>query len=463
MLKLEEYMTILTLWKKGCSKSEISRKLDLDRKTVRKVIKGYEEEGTRSPAIRVQGRVIDPYRDRIIVYLEQNLSSVRIQEKLLEQGISLKYRTLSRYVAGLKHKKNICVRFQTESGEEAQVDFGYVGMQPAEASKKKKAWVFNMRLSYSRLDYYEVVFDQTVKTFIKCHINAFKYFGGAPKTVKIDNLKAAILEAHFYEPLQQDTYRQFGEHYGFDCIPCRVREPQEKGKVESGIKFVKGNFFAGRKFASYQNMEQGLIYWLRVKCNSRVHGTTKRVPIELFAAEEKERLKALPIADFIFPEIVRRQVHKDCHIIVHNSYYSVPHEYVGKEVDVIQDDKLIKIRHENQQITVHAISDIPGTFVTNTSHYPRYKNFSHDSKEYLSLYESKMKSIGTHGGEMFSLILEKEPYRWYQITKGILSLSKQYSDRVVELACQRALAFNITSYRKIKNICESGSYNLPNT
>jgi transposase len=216
----------------------------------------------------VQGALIEPYPDRIVACLEQGLTNVRVREKLLEQGISLKYRTLSRYIAGLKHKEDICVRFHTQPGEEAQVDFGYVGMHYVEPDKKKKAWVFNMRLSYSRLDYYEVVFDQAVKTFIKCHINAFKYFGGVPKTVRIDNLKAAILEAHFYEPLQQETYRQFSEHYGFDPIPCRVREPQEKGKVESGIKFVKGNFFAGREFVSRQDMERALAYWLSTRCNT---------------------------------------------------------------------------------------------------------------------------------------------------------------------------------------------------
>ncbi len=456
-------MSVITLWKKGCSKSEIARKLNLDRKTVRKAIKEYQELGSRRPAKQAEGRVIEPYRDRIIACLEQDLSCVRVQEKLLEQGISLKYRTLTRYIATLKRKEDICVRFHSQAGEEAQVDFGYVGQQPIAVGKKKKAWVFNMRLSYSRLDYYEVVFDQKVRTFIKCHVNAFKYFGGVPKMLKIDNLKAAILLAHFYEPLQQETYRQFSEHYGFDPMPCRVREPQEKGKVESGIKFVKGNFFAGREFSNRQDMERALAYWLNVKCNGRVHGTTKRVPRELFEAEEKNVLKGLPIADFIFPEIVSRIVHKDCHIAVHNSYYSVPHEYVGKEINVVQDDKLIKVRSGDKQIAVHSISEVPGTFVTNTSHYPKYKNFSHSSREYLDLYESKMKVIGTHGAQMFALLVQKEPYGWYRIAQGILSLKKQYSDSVVDLACQRALAFNITSYSKIKRICESGSYNLPIT
>ena len=129
----------------------------------------------------------------------------------------------------------------TLPGEEAQVDFGYLGLTYYKG-KKRKTWVFNMRLSYSRLDYYEIVYDQRVETFIQGHINAFYYFAGIPQYVKIDNLKAAILKANFYEPIYQELYKNFAYHYGFHPLPCRVRRPNDKGKVESGIKYVKNNF-----------------------------------------------------------------------------------------------------------------------------------------------------------------------------------------------------------------------------
>ena len=107
-----------------------------------------------------------------------------------------------------------------------------------------------MRLSYSRLDYYEKVYDQKVKTFIQCHINAFESFQRVADSVRIDNLKAAILEANFYEPIYQKVYRDFSNYYGFKSIPCRIYKPNDKGKVESGIKYVKINFFKGRSFTS---------------------------------------------------------------------------------------------------------------------------------------------------------------------------------------------------------------------
>lgn len=140
----------------------------------------------------------------------------------------------------------------TLPGEEAQVDFGYIGKIPDPTGKFKKAWVFCMILCYSRLMYCEIVFNQEVETFIRCHENAFKYFGGVPKVVKIDNLKAAILEANFYEPIYQREYKEFGKYHCFSSIPCRVKTPTDKAKIESGVKYVKNNFFKGRSLKTYE-------------------------------------------------------------------------------------------------------------------------------------------------------------------------------------------------------------------
>jgi len=133
-------------------------------------------------------------------------------------------------MAKLKKKENIFVRIHTQPGEEAQVDFGYLGMSRDDSGKNKKTWIFNMRLSYSRLDYYEKVYDQKVDTFVRCHINAFEFFGGVPKYVKIDNLKAAILEANFYEPIYQQVYKDFAKYYGFSHFPAGWQAPMTRAK-----------------------------------------------------------------------------------------------------------------------------------------------------------------------------------------------------------------------------------------
>lgn len=462
MIGYAMYTTILTLWKQGKSKKEIARVTGRDRKTVRRIIQKYEEKGEEFPCVAERGSSLQKYHKEIVSFLESDLSIIRIHEKLKDLGCPIGYSGVKKYISKIRLKTNICVRFHSEPGEEAQVDFGYVGLMPEPLSgKRKKAWVFNMRLSYSRLDYYEVVFDQKVETFIRCHENAFHYFGGIPHVVKIDNLKAGILEAHFYEPIYQRLYKQFADYYGFYALPCRVRQPQEKGKVEAGIKYIKNNFFAGRSFNTYKELKGQLQDWMESYCHERLHGTTKEKPRSLFEEKEKKCLKALPTKSFYLGLRGQRKVHKDCHIIVDHNYYSVPFDYVGKTVEVEDDTKEVKIFYEGKQVALHARREGKGGFSTQTAHYPQYKYYAPDSPIYLSLYQEKMDSLGKETEALFKLIVQEHPQDWYRIVKGILSLRHQYSDEVINLACKRALAFGITHYRKVKGICESGCYQLP--
>ncbi len=203
MLGVAMYTTIETLYKRGLSKSAISRAVNHDWKTVDKVIK-HLNFGGKLPMKKPHPSKLDRYKEQILEYLDSGLSGVRIHELLQESGCSSSYSSIKIYIRNLKCREDICIRFHSLPGEEAQVDFGYVGRVPDYNVKLRKAWVFNMRLSYSRLDFYKVVYDQKVETFINCHMEAFNYFGGVPSIVKIDNLKAAILNAHFYQPVYQN-------------------------------------------------------------------------------------------------------------------------------------------------------------------------------------------------------------------------------------------------------------------
>jgi len=337
------------------------------------------------------------------------------------------------------------------------VDFGYVGYTTYQG-KRKKTWVFNMRLSYSRLDYYEAVYDQRVETFIRCHIHAFYFFGGIPRMIKIDNLKSAILEANFYEPVYQELYRNFAAYYGFQPLPCRVRRPNDKGKVESGIKYVKGNFFLGRHFKDEYDLQQRLTKWNQ-RINQRTHGTTRKVPQEVFCKEEKAQLLPLPQREFSMAKVGTRKVYHDCHIYVDYNYYSVPFTYVGREVEINLTEKLLKISYQGKEIAIHPRLAGRGNFSTSNSHYPAYKRYC--ETEYQEKYQVKMAQIGNYCQQLFFLILEEHPRDWYRPVAGIISLKKQYSNDVIEASCKRALAYGITQYSVIRNICHNGSYLLP--
>lgn len=232
MLGVEMHTTIETLFKKGYNKTQIASILKIDRKTVRNVLNKIDEKGVVER--KAKPSILDPYKEYINIQVAKELGAMRIfQDMQREFNFTGSYDTVKKYVNSIKNQPaKAYMVLNTLPGEEAQVDFGYIGTINVNG-KHKKAWVFVMTLSYSRYMYIEVVLNQSVKTFIECHKNAFKYFKGVPETLKIDNLKSGVLEADFYEPTVQKNYAAFAAHYGFWAQPCRVRTPTDKGKVES--------------------------------------------------------------------------------------------------------------------------------------------------------------------------------------------------------------------------------------
>jgi len=457
MIGVAMYTTIKTLWTLGKNKSEIAKLTGHDWKTVQSVIKNIEA-GKTEPEIKKRDSIVDNFKEKIIEMLEAELSGVRIHEELVREGFAGSYSTIKKFIKNIRRKENIFVRVHTLAGHEVQVDFGYVGRIRDSEGKSRKTWVFNMRLSHSRYDYYERVYDQRVETFITCHINAFEYFGGVPEVVKIDNLKAAILEANFYEPVYQRMYKYFADYYGFKPLPCRIYHPNDKGKVESGIKYVKGNFFKGRDFKDSADCDRRLEEWLEA-ANRRIHGTTRKVPLDVFSSEEKAKLLPLPENRYQLPKPGSRVVYHDCHIYVDYNYYSVPFEYVGKEVDIEVSDNLLRIFYEERQIVLHTVIEGKGQFSTDPSHYPRHKQYS--ETEHQEKYQVKMLEIGPFAEQMFFVILRENTRNWGPPVSGILSLTKTYPRDVVELSCKRALVYGAYQYQTVKRICESGSYKLP--
>lgn len=230
MLEADMKTTIKTLYQKGYNKTQIGRMLGIDRKTVRKVLKeaeaqtqAPEAEAAAAPPKTGWPSMLDKYREYIEIQLAKDLSITRIHQDLQkEYGVECGYTPLRDYVTKIrKSNPHAYMGLHSPSSEEAQVDFGYIGTLKVNGTPHK-AWGFVMPLSYSRYMYVSITLDQSVQTFIRCHTEAFRYFGGVPQTVKTDNLKTAIVEADFYEPTVQQGYATFAEHYGFLPNPCRA-------------------------------------------------------------------------------------------------------------------------------------------------------------------------------------------------------------------------------------------------
>jgi transposase len=456
MLKMETKILIKTLAEIGVSKTKIGEKLGIHRKTVEKILKkGIENEQNRS-----RNSIIDPYKDYIAAKVENELSATRIYQDLVkEKGYEGSYETVKNLVRDMKqNKQKVYMRIHTQPGEEAQVDFGYAGPIIIE-NKKKKCWVFCMELSYSRLEYFEIVYDQAVKTFLQCHINAFHFFGGVPKIIKIDNLKSAILEANFYDTIYQKEYLNFANHYSFKPMPCRIGTPTDKGKVEANIKYVKNNFLKSRLFRDKNHANEELRNWNINICNKRTHNTTKQVPQEVFDKEERMKLLPLPSKDFEIAEFVKRKVGIDCHINFENNYYSVPYQYIAQEVIVEVTDNLLRIYANNNIIATHPrLEGKKGEFQTTKNHYPSYKTLT--NSDYYAHYKQKMANIGEDALKFYQEMVKIKNYGCYGAIRGIIALTKTYGEEAVNKACRRALHHQAFEYRVIKSICEKQLYEM---
>ena len=446
--------TIKTLFEKGYNKSQISRMLQIDRKTVRAKLKESDEE---LPQKKTRPTILDPHKEYIQIEVNKDIQAKRIFEDLVrDYDYQGSYDTVKKYIHSIREKKSkVYMVLNTQPGEEAQVDFGYIGLLNING-KKKKAWIFVMTLSYSRYMYVQIVLDQKVQTFINCHKNAFKYFNGVPEIVKIDNLKAAILEADFYEPTIQKDYAAFAAYYGFLAQPCRVYTPTDKGKVESNVKYVKNSCFKGRNFKDIEEAKGFLATWLKDTANKRIHGTTKKVPFEVFSEIEKACLTALPKEDYILSNSQICHVATNCHICYKSNYYSVPYGYVGKDVQAIEMNGLLRIYSDNKEIALHTIANCEkGKFLTDINHYPHSKNIT--ISEILSTQKNKMQEIGPEALRFFELYINADVSNRkydYRAISGLLSLQKNYSNDLINAACSRAILFNSITYKTVKNILQ---------
>jgi len=349
------------------------------------------------------------------------------------------------------------VRIETPPGAEAQVDFGYAGkmIDPA-TGKQRKAWAFVMTLSWSRHRYIEFVFDQKIETWLRCHRNAFRFFGGVPQRVVIDNLKAGIARACWDKPQAQQAYRECAEHYDFLISPCRPRTPQHKGKVEQGgVHYVKRNFLGGREPMTLTQANRDVLRWVENTAGQRIHGTTREKPLARFTEVEHAALKPLPHTPYDLAIWKQVQVHRDCYILFERAYYSVPFRLVGQQVWVRGGTQTVQIYTSDYHlVATHSCAQTPGQRQTNLDHLPTHKVTGITlSRESCRLRAAE---IGPATRQVVDLLLDHRPEDRLRVAGRLLELGARFTPQRLEAACARALRFDDPSYTTIKRILAEG-------
>jgi transposase len=448
MYRMDIHISVKTLLSKGYSRRKIAEQLGIHRKVIKRIERelsqGQEASGYQ------RAKKLDGYDGQIREWLDAELTAELIHKKLVkEQGLKVSYVTVSRLVRALKSDTESFVPMLSAAGEESQVDFGYLGVFTRADGSRVKVWVFCMVLSHSRQGYYEVTTDQSLETFIRCHIRAFEYFGGAPRMVRLDNLKAGVTVPDFFEPLIQEQYAAFLAHYGSAAVPCRVRTPQHKGKVESGVKYVKNNFLRGLGHRDFERLAPDLCIWMDTVANCRVHGTTKRIPAEVWQNLERSALLRLPALRYEFYHVEERKVTRFGHITFANNYYSVPHTLVGEVLRVHSNGSLLRICQGQTEMALHSLASGKGQYVTQQAHLPPHKQLH--SPEYYALRLAN--EIGPEARQLMQLMQQNDSSHWKEKVRGLLHLLRLHPRERVQQACQRALEHGICSYRSVRDIC----------
>jgi transposase len=378
---------------------------------------------------------------------------VRLLEVLQDHGFRGSYSSLQRYVAKSQlFKEKPVFRIETNPGEIAQVDFGSVGMIPEQnTGVLVKAYVFVMVLGFSRDAYYEIVKHQDISTWCLCHIRAFEHFGGVPQIIVPDNLKSAIIKASFLDPVANKSYVDLAKHYGFQIDPCLPGTPEHKGKVESGVKYVKNNFLPLRTFTNFADANRQLQAWNAETARKRIHGTTRRKPEELFEAYEKDTLGNLVLERFEIPVWKRLKVYRDIHIQLDKAYYSVPHELRGEYVEARKTDSQVAIFYDNELVAVH-IPVPTGKRRTNKDHYPPDTGrYMEQDTEYCI---EQAFGVGPYTHRIVKSLLKEEAIRNLRAAQNIIRLKKKFGLVRLEAACQRAVFYRNYTYGGVKNILE---------
>ena len=353
MIDFAQYTQMQHLHKEDqLTHQQIAQKLSLDSKTVAKWLK-RERFDARTNAGR--SSKLDPHKALIRAWLEKHPYSAQqiFQRLIAENAFSGGYTIVKEYVRKVRPRpEKAFLSLSFAPGESAQVDWGHCGTI-AVGNTRRALSVFVMVLSHSRQMYIEFTLSQKQEHFLACHEHAFEYFGGVPQSVMVDNLKSAVLEHKRGEtPRWNPRYADFARDYGFEIVACNPRAPQEKGRVENGVGYVKKNFLAGRQFQDFHHIAPSARQWLDLIANERVHRVTQQKPRVLWKAE-RPHLQGLPLNTPETASILRQRATSTFRLCIETNRYSVPAQYASHYLDVHLDAQELRVYHEGSEVARH--------------------------------------------------------------------------------------------------------------
>jgi transposase len=461
-LKMAEAQAILALARNGWSARHIARQLGVHRETVGRHLR-LSNPGDSKPASAPIGSAgaptgsvsaASPWREVIVQKLETGLSAQRIYQDLYsDHGYAGSYYSVRRLIKKLTAALPAPFRrMECEPGAEAQVDFGRGAPIVRPDGKRKSTWVFRIVLSHSRKGYAEAVHRQTTDDFLRSLENAFARFGGVPRTLVIDNLRAAVTRADWFDPELCPKVRSFAEHYGIAILPTKPYTPRHKGKIERGIGYVKGNALKGRTFTSLAQENEHLLNWEASVADTRIHGTTRRQVKEVFELAEKPALLPMPADRFDLFQEALRSVHRDGHVNVQGAYYSVPPEFLSQRVWARWDGRTVRLLDQKMRLIALHAQRSPGTFSTQSIHIVPEKISGVERGTTWLL--RRVEYIGPHATQWAQSMLQNRGIEGVRVLLGVLSLTHKHRRDQIEQACQVAQSHGAYHLRSLRQLIQ---------
>jgi hypothetical protein len=479
---------VLRLWMRGEGVRSTERLAGVDRKTVRRYVAAAIELGLVRDGGEGQlsdefvGSVVEAVRPhrvdgrgeawRLLVanhrlvedWLKKDeLTVVKVHDLLCRRGLLVPQRTLHRYALEVcdvgRGRRGTTVRVDDgEPGDELQIDFGKLGLVPDPLTGRCRvchALIFTPVVS--RYSFVWLSFRQTIDDVIAGCEAAWAFYGGVFATVIPDNMKAIVDKADATEPRLNQAFVEYAQSRGLVIDPARVRSPQDKPRVERMVPFVRQSFFAGETFVDLADAQRRAEEWCRQRAGMRVHGTIQARPAEVFRVEEQHRLGPAPTDVYDVPIYTTAKVHRDHHIEVARSLYSVPGDLIGQRVEVRADRSLVRVLARGQLVKVHPRQQ-PGRRVTDPEDLPAERTVyaMRDLDRLRRLAAGHGPAIGT-----FAAALLEHPLPWTKMRQAyaLLGLVKKWGAERVDAACASALEHEAINVGLIGRMLERATEN----
>ncbi len=450
---------IITRWNNKQSIRAMARDLGISRSQVAGIISKHQQATQsidsdlpppslgRAPLVRVSK--LDPYKKQLLHLLDRypNITAQRALEELQNLGFDGQYTIVRSFLKSHRLKpKPATIRFETAPGAQAQMDWSTYHIDFTQEGRRRVE-LFSYILGYSRRQYIHFTDRQDFETTVRQHIAAFEHLGGAAATCLYDNMKVVVIRWEDGQPIYNTRFLAFATHYGYKPWACQVQRPQTKGKVERPFDYVEKNLLNGRTFRSLEHLNEVASWWLSEINDRRIHGTTKKTPLELHE-EEKPHLLALPALRFDTAQVVYRLVDADYMIAYANNRYSVPWQQSGQMLPIrIAEDELKVYDRSLNCIASHVLIKVPGSA---PSIHPKHAP-PKDAQEHIEMLRARYAELGPQGSEYFDGLFKKCRNGKHEAQR-VLTLLQAYSLADVIAAISRSIQYHAYGFNSLERI-----------